>query len=148
MDYRQVRATRTDAAGRYVFDDLPPGATSVIAMSEDPTLALSAVRVVVPAAEGTVGAPDLKLSPGRVVEGEVLDPAGRPVAGAVVQVVSLVRSSVTLTNARGRFALPGRPDFDEEIVVSRPGSMETRRPLPFRSAYLRIQLVPLPAAGK
>ena len=94
-------------------------------------------------------APDLHLRPGRVVAGEVFDPEGRRVAGAVVQVISVVRSSVTLSDARGRFVLTGRPDFNEEIAVSRPGHTAARHLLrPQNSMPLRIQLGSLPAAGR
>jgi protocatechuate 3,4-dioxygenase beta subunit len=119
MDIAERRVTRTDADGRYAIEDLPPGGAWIFAVPEDPALAPSCVRAVVPDAGGA--APDLALARGRTVRGQVLDAEGRPLAGAAVRVLSELRGAEAVTGPRGEFVLDGLAVLDESIVVTLAG---------------------------
>ncbi len=132
MDAREALATRTNDLGRYHFDGLPAGVTTIVAVSEADSLAPAAGALKV-LAGAVVEAPDLRLRPGVSVEGRVVDIEQRSVAGALVLISSMVSSAVAVTDAGGNFVLTGRTeDFNETISVTRAGYAPGR-------AYRRAQ---------
>jgi len=111
MDLVERLTAVTDARGAYAFEELPPGAAWVYAVPSEP-LAPAGARCAIGRA------PDLRLGPGRTVKGEVTDEEGRPVAGAVVRILSDLRDAEARTDDNGRFAFAARPATEEEIVVT------------------------------
>jgi hypothetical protein len=126
MAIAERRVTRTDAEGRYAIEDLPPGGAWIFAVPLDPSLAPACVRAGVPA---TV-APDLILDRGHTVKGEVTDADGRPLAGAVVRVISELRGAEAVTGPRGEFVLEALPAVAESIVVTLKGHAPAWADLP------------------
>lgn len=129
MDFAERRVARTDDQGRYAIEDVPAGGAWVFAVPGDPALAPAGVRAVAPGA-----APDLALGRGRTVRGEVLDPEGRPLAGATVRVISELRGAEARTGPRGEFVLVALPAIDESIVVTLEGRAPARADLPGASS--------------
>ena len=137
-----VRATRTDANGRYALAGLPSGALSAVAAPRDGSLAPVAVRVEV-APGATAEAPDVQLRRGHRLEGRVTDAGDQPLVDAVVEFHVHGFRSVTVSEARGRFVF-AMPEAGARLVVRRLGYRTARVPVPPRQAgVLRIQLTPL-----
>ncbi|HTU99150.1 MAG TPA: carboxypeptidase-like regulatory domain-containing protein [Luteitalea sp.] len=119
-------SARTGPDGSFVIANLPAGRFTLSAQRPDffPVLAAaaSALRPVDVGASGEVVAPDLLLSRGGVIQGQVLDDAGEPVIGALVSPVGKVGGGArdvlreagmaSSTDDRGRFRVfglrPGR----------------------------------------
>ena len=121
MNLREVLATRTDDRGRYHFDGLPAGVTTIVAVPAADSLAPAACALEV-LAGAVAQAPDLRVRRGVCVEGRVVDLEQRPVVGALVLISSMVSSAVAVTDAGGNFVLTGRTeDFNETISVTRAG---------------------------
>jgi protocatechuate 3,4-dioxygenase beta subunit len=74
-------AVRTDSSGRFRIEGVTPGQLRVSGRRD---LGSPAAVKVVAVEEGETATVDLVLSEGGVVSGAVLDPAGNPVAGAMV----------------------------------------------------------------
>ncbi len=143
MNLRDVRRTRADSHGRYAFEDLSPGTIAVVACPDDLSLAPAILG-----AEAPGSATDLVLRPARALEGDVVDPQGHPIAGALVRVASRIRPGLAVTDAAGRFILVGRPELDERVLVTAPGhvaAVDLLRP-PYESP-LRFRLAPARPGG-
>jgi hypothetical protein len=69
----------------------------------------------VPAPGRTTDVGDVVLDRGRTLEGVVLDPRGRPAAGARMRVKSGFQDSLTTTGPDGRFRLEGMGDDPPEV---------------------------------
>lgn len=87
---------------------------------------------------------EVALAPALALSGRVLDPAGRPLAGARVAARGYARilpevaardDALAETDALGRFTLVGlRPDVSHALVVRAPGCAELVREVPVRDA--------------
>lgn len=139
----------TDADGRYRLSGLRPGDSYHIEVKPffaavDPTWHYQKgwVRQIDKEAAGYVTLPDIKLRPmTQSLAGVVVDPEGRPVAGATVSAglgngYSLFRTAFgpppwMQTDKRGRFQLSSLPNLPLEIMTYVPpkgGSNEIRFP--------------------
>lgn len=104
MSMRSAGHAESDEEGRFLFEDVEPGTVRLMAFAEGRQ----------PAELGGIAAPpgkdvegiELVLAPGAVVEGRVLDAAGKPVAGAMVQPVE------SEMGARMRMSSGGATDGD------------------------------------
>ena len=103
---------RTDARGRYRFDDLPPGVYRVSGGAKGWARRAERELSLLPGDELT--GIDLVLDPGLEISGVVVDPEGRPVVGVGVHAYRdedesqfLTARTYALCDARGEFALRG-----------------------------------------
>jgi hypothetical protein len=105
-----LRSGITDAKGIVVFEDLPED-PHAFQMRIDAPGVRSKSSYWLPWPRARVGEgdlpPTLVTEPGHDVEGQVLDPDGRPLAGIIVREILQWRGSVAMTDARGRFLLRG-----------------------------------------
>jgi protocatechuate 3,4-dioxygenase beta subunit len=109
-------ATRTDAKGRYRLEGLPRGLLEISARA--PGYARARRRNVRAGATA-----DLSLFPGASLYGFVLDPYGRPVAGAVVRAEAEYTGAGQegeRTDATGRFELIGIAVGDYTLIARHP----------------------------
>ncbi|MGO9833744.1 MAG: carboxypeptidase regulatory-like domain-containing protein [Polyangiaceae bacterium] len=113
-----VRRVRTDAHGDFVLSELAPGPARLRVRAAG--FAPSAREVTVPSSGGRrpFELPRVELAVEGIVEGDVVDGDGRPVAGARVAKdhaptwlpVGSNPQDLAVTNARGAFALHGLPE--------------------------------------
>ncbi|TAJ16091.1 MAG: sigma-70 family RNA polymerase sigma factor [Planctomycetota bacterium] len=118
---------RTDDRGRFAFFGLPGGTYAL--SGGDKGYAIRAAATVELASGATRDDVALVVDRGLSIAGRVLDPTGRPIAGASVDAyvdeATWVRATYALTNDVGRFELHGlaagnyllsaRPFFDEAV---------------------------------
>lgn len=131
------QSTTTEASGRYVLEGVPPGRYLVSA--EAPGYVAQVLGQSSWAPEGT----PLDLPPGgrltevsfrlrreSVILGRILDPAGRPAVGALVQALRLSAREATLglvtigrttTGADGGYQLSGLPSGEYYVAATPPG---------------------------
>jgi uncharacterized GH25 family protein len=116
---RSVQSRHTDANGEYVLDTLAGGMVELSVRKQG--YMTRTMTVNAPAGKETRA--DVELSRGRELRGRVVDPAGQPVADAMImhrtaheQRSWSVPFSQNRTNAEGEFRLEGLPD--EALVVS------------------------------
>jgi len=110
-----VRRVRTDAKGAFVLSDLAPGAARLRVRAAG--FAPSTRTVILPASAGRrpLALPRVELEGEGVVEGDVVDSDGKPIAGARVAkdhaptwlLVGSNPQEVAVTNAKGAFTLRG-----------------------------------------
>ncbi|QEH35123.1 Regulatory protein BlaR1 [Aquisphaera giovannonii] len=161
-------APRSDATGRWSFDGAPTGrwvfegSTKVL---PEPVLqllpiragyAVGANREALHAGPGSPNAQALRgqaavltMRPTAVVRGTVIDPDGKPVAGAViipnVPPADLgVGGQAVQSDEQGRFTLPPLPSEAQALWVVGPGWMPARREIDIRPGLepLEIRLGP------
>jgi protocatechuate 3,4-dioxygenase beta subunit len=116
--------TSTDAEGRFTLEPLRPGRYDVSATATGSAKSGSGRHLALHMGEELTGV-EIRLSPGAVVRGRVVTPAGGPVAGA--QVSSPDDRASTRTDAQGAYRLtgvsPGRRGIGAEVhedgIVSR-----------------------------
>lgn len=106
-----VGVARTDATGRFSFDQIPAGQIRLATFDES-TLQQGEASVLL-AADGTVDANILLAQGLGTVNGSVVDSAGVPIAGARVG----GGLSLTVTDASGHFVLTDVPVGRREIVA-------------------------------
>ncbi|MAG63423.1 hypothetical protein CMO84_07870 [Candidatus Woesearchaeota archaeon] len=95
--------TRTDFAGRFLFEDLQPGLLTVEITPRD---AATPPSKTIELRAGVRSRLDLALEPGVRIHGIVSDPQGRPIAGAEVGLGSSFRRSA-LTDMHGWYEMVG-----------------------------------------
>jgi hypothetical protein len=150
-----VRRARTDRRGAFALGELAPGGGRLHVRA--PGFASVSRPVVVPDSAGRRPflVPRLELAAGRVIEGEVVDARGEPVAGARVALdhaptwllVGAVAEGVSVTDPRGRFSLGELPEGSVAIEAYAPdvgrGRVEGVKVTAARtSARVRIVLAP------
>jgi protocatechuate 3,4-dioxygenase beta subunit len=107
----------SDLDGNYQIEDLPPGRLRVLARHPDYMEALSEPVTLV---SGSSAHLQLVLEHGASLGGRVLDPLGRPVAGARLEVLSpRATPSSALSGADGYFAFRAVPTR-VDLLVARP----------------------------
>lgn len=150
-----LRATRADEAGNYEFTALPDGEYAVFVVAPewntaglprlpatpDPDLVRTFLRagvfgrVTVPIAGAQRMEHDVELERGGTASGVVLDPSGRPLAGAVVRVVGEPAMDIAVTERDGRFELSGLPRRRSlRLVADHPDHSPAGQDLPAASA--------------
>ncbi|RMG16709.1 MAG: carboxypeptidase regulatory-like domain-containing protein, partial [Planctomycetota bacterium] len=109
---RRLDMTRSDADGRYRLEDLPPGAVTLFARSEDYGLSARGDATVL---AGSLAPLDLALDEGPRIEGVLRDRRGEPLAGLRVVARSRIGDAVRRsepTGPDGRYRIerlyPGR----------------------------------------
>jgi hypothetical protein len=118
----------SDLDGNYQIEDLPPGTLRVLARHPDFMEALSDPVTLEPGGAARV---TLTLERGASLGGRVLDPLGRPVARARLELLSSRTTPVSaLTGADGSFAFRAVPTH-VDLLVARP---EERRRFVLREA--------------
>ena len=116
---RDLRSARCDDDGRYLFQDLPEQDVWIFVVPRDPHLAPARGRASVP--PGALGqAADIRLRRADMLESVVTDPDGSPVSGAIVRLVSPLRSAMAVADDRGRFALPPAAPWKEVLSAVAP----------------------------
>lgn len=138
--------------GRYTLDGLEPG-SYILSVHAPGWLRAATAPITAPPA-GAAEAPTVALAAGAVVQGRVLDPQGKPVAG--IEVYELGRSvyeigpARTVTDAEGRFrlagVLPGTSTiaaFHEEL-----GRGDSNQPVGPGESRIDLRLQPLNSAAK
>ena len=123
-----VRRTRTGARGTFALRELAAGGGSLHVRA--PGFAGVSLRVVVPDSAGqrTFALPRLELAAQGVIEGDVVDARGDPVAGARVArdhaptwlVVGMRPEGVAVTDARGRFSVNELPEGTVDLEAYAP----------------------------
>jgi len=118
------RSTRSDGAGRFGFSDIAPGTYTITAtaMKGSATTAQREIRVEEGETQEDVV---LALTVGEILEGEVLDPDGRPVLGVSVLALRevtteagvVVRQACDVTRGDGSFHLQGLEAATYTVVV-------------------------------
>lgn len=133
------RATRSDADGRYLLDDLAAGSWTVVARDDDRVAAGADAAdrdgydpLAVELTPGLRARRDLTLVPAASQDGVVVDAAGQPVAGAVVAAqpvdpapaaVFATTTTLAATAPDGTFRLaPMQPGVRWRLVARRPGA--------------------------
>ncbi len=115
----------TGADGRFRFH-VPPGSDDLALMVHAEHLAPRMVRVE----RGQLAEPlDVRLEPGGVVRGRVVDHSGRPIHGAEVAVERWGGGSFpwsTRTDAEGRFEWDGAPVDEVILGITKGGYVEKR----------------------
>lgn len=126
-------AATADENGRFVVPDLPVGKARLEAWAPGKAKAVLDDVVVAPEKEGEAKKPDpiVYLRPGASVAGRVVDPAGKPVAEADVQLVpsggmfAFWRSGAgrpDTTDESGKFAFEGAPAGSKfRVAASKEG---------------------------
>ncbi|MCA8942761.1 MAG: carboxypeptidase regulatory-like domain-containing protein [Planctomycetes bacterium] len=114
-----VRTASCDGNGAFVIPGIPPGRYRLRATSEAPRLGRT-IDLEVPC--GTV---DLALRPIHRIRGQLLDPAGRPLAGARISIMSAERSHDPIA----RFERRARRAFDASTDVSGRFDFEIEEPV-------------------
>lgn len=112
-------ATTTDADGRFRFEHARPGAMVLTATASAHAPEMTTVTV-----RDATEPVELRLGPGRAIRGRLVDPRGRPVAGAGIQVVEW-RNKRTLeweaaTDADGRFRWDDAPADTVTLSIHHP----------------------------
>ncbi len=123
-----VRRARTDARGTFVLKELAPCGANLHVRA--PGFAGVSVAVVVPDSAGQrlFAFPRTELAAEGVIEGDVVDSRGDPVAGARVArdhaptwlVVGMNPEGVAVTDARGRFSVGGLPEGNVALEAYAP----------------------------
>lgn len=125
---RETVVRATDRAGRFVFEDLPPGEEIGLTVRKRGFVPTDRITVAVPAAEPVT----VVLAPAGRVTGTVLGPDREPVAGAEVEIgpddpdERARRGSRDRTDAEGRFALEDVPAGTVALTVRAPAYLEYR----------------------
>ena len=118
--HRDFPSVTTGANGHFQFDHVPPGTQTVTAQS--PGRAPELADVVV--AQG-MKAVELRLGPGQLIRGRVVNPQGKPLVGATVEAANWKGHSsldwLTKTNADGRFAWDSAPAEPVFVTMTKPG---------------------------
>ena len=107
-----VQAT-TDLVGRYSIADLAPGEATVNAAATESELVPGETAVAV--VGGAVANGDIELGLASNVVGRVTDDAGAPVPGLLVHRIVAGAPVPAITDAEGRYSLPGVPPGEHEI---------------------------------
>jgi len=114
-----VARTHTDGNGMFVLGRLPMGLHSLFATSDGHTVAWTSARL---SEQRPARAVRMRLWPANTIRGRVLDPAGKPVAGALVLgskdftwLDGRFRSPEDVTDEQGRFELVGVPIGDQVV---------------------------------
>jgi protocatechuate 3,4-dioxygenase beta subunit len=134
----------TDEGGLYRLEGVPTGRQTIAAGDEAHPTMLAEVT----AAPGR-NPLDLRLAAGTEVGGQVVDRAGRPVAGAVVTLSTGGPAFSVPTGAAGTFELRGIPPGRYVLGAARPGYLPARAPDPVAVEGepvrgLRLVLAPAP----
>ncbi len=130
-------AAATDAAGRWTLANVPAAATAFSLRVEHPDYVSDTrsgelqAAAAVTAAQLRAGDAVIRLSPGAKVTGTVTDPAGKPVAGAVVvfhdDPYLTPGSQEVRTDARGAYTLPTLRPGRHPLTVVAKGLRPERR---------------------
>jgi RNA polymerase sigma factor (sigma-70 family) len=109
---------RTDEGGAFIMDAVPPRATFVTVRARG-----HAGYRATHSFEVGENALEIRLSPSAVVAGRVVDPEGRPAAGAVVESTNAPRQDSTWwwmvrTDTDGRFRIEDLPGADQRPFYS------------------------------
>ena len=114
------QSEKTDAQGHYRLPHVRPGVTpiTVTARGFAPELQSTDVKPGMPPV-------DFKLAPGRTLRGRVVDPQGKPIAGAGLYLRGWRRmASISWdgkSDADGRFTMPDAPPDALEFQISKEG---------------------------
>ena len=117
---KRAMQTETGADGNWQLNDLPVGSQAVVELL-DPRFARAEAEVTLNATKGKT--PDLVATPGATLQGRVVTPAGKPVAGAAIT-ASVGTDGGSYARAKsaadGTFTLFSLPAGNAEIKVSSP----------------------------
>ncbi len=119
-DWWHADGADTDAKGDYTLE-LPAGPVRLSIYCDDRTLGKAYLEVRI-AEDGSTTLPDIKLRPNPKISGRVIDPDGKPVAGAIVRlqgIFKFLRQPPAATDNEGHFELQVRrvpEDFDSDSL--------------------------------
>ncbi len=123
-----IASTRSDASGRFRIAEVPPAEKLPMVQFTHPEFSYDSIafRPTDPHYHSLIeGNATLKLYKGANVRGKVVDPDGKPVAGATVQSVRpffFVESRDATTNAEGEFECKyAAPQGLDAFVIRKPG---------------------------
>jgi hypothetical protein len=122
-----IRA-RTDRDGAFQLEDVPPGVMRLAAAHPGFAKVEQSVRVEPPAHDRAVQLEPIDLAEGGIVEGQVVDGRGDPVAGARVATGSIptplpvgkLPPGIVLTNRQGEFKIEELPEGDVIVEAYAP----------------------------
>lgn len=140
----QMREGNSDDSGLFRVEDVPPGALQARASAPGFQTA-SLANLEVRAGQDLKGV-EIVLAEGAAVEGRVLSPSGRPVAGAIVAVQEgdrdffSVPSSAASTDGDGRYRLDGVAPGARTVHASQEGYRRTVRDLEVRPGENTLDL--------
>ncbi|HEY2882291.1 MAG TPA: carboxypeptidase regulatory-like domain-containing protein, partial [Pirellulales bacterium] len=140
-DWAYADGDETSEQGEYTLK-LPAGPARVSVISDGGTLGKAHWETQI-ADDASATLADIKLLPNPTIKGRVIDPDGKPVAGAIVRLQGIFkhfRQPPAATDADGRFELPVQrvpEDFDSdsnELAWKQPlDAMDSTRPLSVRT---------------
>lgn len=117
---RDYPSTATDAQGRFRFGHIPAGTQTVTAQAAGRAPALTDV-VVAPGIKPV----ELRLGPGHLLRGRVVNREGKPLDGVTVQAMDwkghMSLDWTTKTSAEGRFAWDSAPPEPLLLTLTKPG---------------------------
>lgn len=132
------RVVRSDAAGRFRFERLPPGEARLSAEAEGHLRPADVELVLLVGGQEVVR--DVRLRAGEEVSGRVVEEGGRPVQGAEVMLTSMQSAEHSETAADGtfRFHVPAGPG---KLRVRHPDFIELRSTVTAPATGLELRLV-------
>ena len=149
MEYKNVVTGQSDAEGRFRIEKVPAGAYRVSVFAQGYASLVAGYKRLV--ADGYLPLDDVELAPQTAVTGSVMDAAGKPIAGAKVQLADtlgmngqsyrLVERARGTTDADGRFHIAGVPAGYGRVVCSAKGyhaPVEELRPVPAKDLTIRM----------
>lgn len=139
-DYKPIRAehgyptTRTDAKGRFSFESVKPGGAVLTVEADGYVPSWQYVQ-----AKSGLDAVELELKAGQVIEGTVVDEAGKPLAGVCVQgselPTTITRNIIidenwhvhTDLSGKFRWLVQGKPPAQAIVRITKFGHTQLRR---------------------
>jgi hypothetical protein len=143
---RSVGGAQADAAGRFAVEDLEAGTFRLTALA--PGFLRAGVEGIAVPAGGARDDLEIVLHRGAVVEGRVLDPAGRPVSGASVTVAGnggpsgsdLLGRPQATSDGEGRYLLGGMALGMRAVLAEHPDFLPARRDVDVQAGTNRVDL--------
>jgi peroxiredoxin len=142
-DWTWTLGKSTDADGQYELD-VPPGAVRIAAHYRNLTMGKPYLEAQIDA-NGKTTLPDIELWPTPKIGGRVIDPMGKPVAGAIVRLGGSYfgsRDPVVATGENGefQFQVPRIPDDSDFGGLAWSQPLEAFHPYQPLSASMQLQL--------
>ena len=138
--WRSSDSAKTDPAGQYVLK-VPAGRIRLMSSDEKVAMTKSYIEADV-RADGSTILPNIEMLPNPKLNGRVFDPAGNPVAGAIVRlqgIYRLDRQPPTATDRNGCFELPIKR-VPSGVGLSTPQMLDVLEPTKPLSARTEVCL--------
>jgi protocatechuate 3,4-dioxygenase beta subunit len=145
----EITLTRTNARGKYRFEDVAPGDYGIQAIhgaKASHSRHLDYAKALV-TREGSTATVDLKLAEARSLKVLVLsEETGKPIPNATVSLRWRDREDHPVTDEHGIAIIPGLPQQDTQITVKAPGFQLVEMTQSINDAFTDVQ-IKLPPGG-